>query len=227
MDIEESIFKKSNVIFDKLISYGFTENDNQYTYSKNILNDTFSVEIEVNFEGKVKGRVIELAFHEEYANYRVDDMKGEFVNTVRDEFKRILIDIKNHCFCEKYFMTGQANRLTDLIIGKYKDVPEFVWGKFPGHGVFRNPDSFKWYALIMNIHKNKLDKNADDEETEIINVKLSENKIHDLLSKNGFYKAYHMNKNNWISIILDDTVNDMEIMRYIEESHDFTENPDE
>lgn len=35
-----------------------------------------------------------------------------------------------------------------------------------------------------------------------------------------------MNKKNWISIILDNTLSDDEIMSYIEESHRFTEMTD-
>ena len=57
---------------------------------------------------------------------------------------------------------------------------------------------------------------------EIINVKLEEEKIKQLLNKQGFYPAYHMNKKSWISIVLDDTINDDEIMDYINESYQFT-----
>lgn len=73
----------------------------------------------------------------------------------------------------------------------------------------------------MNIKKSKID--IGDTEIEIINVKLNQNKISDLISKKGFYEAYHMNKKNWISIILDDTLNDDEIMKYIEESYLLTQ----
>lgn len=221
MNIEESIFKKSSVIFKNLIPYCFIQNDNNYIYSKNILNNTFKVVVEINFEGKINGKVIELAFNEEYTNYRVNGITGQFANNIRNEFENILIDIKNHCFKQKYFITEQANRITDLIIKKYNNIPEFAWEKFPSYGIFRNPQNAKWYGLIMNINRNKLDKNAKNEEIEIINVKLDENEIQKLLLRNGFYKAYHMNKTNWVTIILDNTLRDEEIMQYIDKSHEF------
>ena len=37
-----------------------------------------------------------------------------------------------------------------------------------------------------------------------------------LLNKKGIYTAYHMNKKNWVSIILDDTLKDEEIMKMVE-----------
>ena len=76
----------------------------------------------------------------------------------------------------------------------------------------------------MNISIGKISQG--DYEVEIINVKLNEEKIKKLLKQKGFYQAYHMNKKNWISIILDNTLSDDEIMSYIEESHRFTEMTD-
>ena len=38
-----------------------------------------------------------------------------------------------------------------------------------------------------------------------------------------FYKAYHMNKKKWISIILDETLSDEDIFKYIDESYQLTQ----
>jgi predicted DNA-binding protein (MmcQ/YjbR family) len=74
----------------------------------------------------------------------------------------------------------------------------------------------------MNINKNKLDKLCESKIIEIINVKLDEDMIEELLKKDGFYPAYHMNKKYWISIILDNTLSDKEIQKYILLSYNFT-----
>lgn len=34
-------------------------------------------------------------------------------------------------------MTAQANRITGNMIEKYGTIPEFLWKKLKGHGVFR------------------------------------------------------------------------------------------
>ena len=41
-----------------------------------------------------------------------------------------------------------------------------------------------------------------------------------LLSQKGFLPAYHMNKNYWISILLNDSVPDSEILPLLELSYD-------
>jgi predicted DNA-binding protein (MmcQ/YjbR family) len=223
MHIEETIFKKSNVIIPKLISYGFVKKDNAYFYSKTILNNTFRIDIRVDATGKVKGKIIELANNQEYTNFRVQDNTGEFVNSIKLAFENTLLAIKKNCFSENYFLSDQANRITSLIIKKYNDLPLFAWNSYPGYGIFKNLANDKWYALIMNISKDKLVASSPKEEVEIINLKLAPEKILNLLTKKGFYKVYHMNKTNWLSIILDDTLSDEEIMTYLEESHHYTE----
>lgn len=225
MNIEDEIFQRSIIEYNKLIPYGFLKTDKGYTLSKNILDDTFRVDVEITEDGIVRGKVIDLSFQEEYTNYRLENQMGEFVSKIRGEFESILLDIKNHCTSACYFMTKQANRITELLIGKYQDVPEFAWDKFPGYGIFKNSNNDKWYGLIMNINKSKIDDG--NEKVEILNVKLDKDEVKSLLERDGFYSAYHMNKENWISILLDDTICDEEIMSYVEKSHQFTELVDE
>ena len=77
----------------------------------------------------------------------------------------------------------------------------------------------------MNIFSNKLNKEIG--EIEIVNIKLNEDKIMNLLKKEGFYKAYHMNKKDWISIILNDTIEDKEIFSLIDESYEIINDNEE
>lgn len=223
MNIEREIFKKSEIVENKLISYGFKKIDKKYMFSKNILNNSFRVDIQV-LDGVISGKVYDLSFNEEYTNYRVDETLG-FASKIREEFEGILLDIRDKCTNQSYFVSNQANRIADLIFKKYGDLPEFAWDKFSGYGIFKNSKNDKWYALIMNINKSKI--SLGNEEIEVINVKLDKDKVKDLQERNGFYKAYHMNKENWITIILDDTLSDEKIMSYVDESHVFTEQVNE
>jgi len=225
MDIENEIFQKSVIVYEQLIPYGFKKIDEKYVISKEILDHSFRIDVEISNLGVVKGRVVDLSFNEEYTNYRIKKQTGEFVHKIRQEFERVLIDIRDNCTTTNYFVTDQANRLTRFIIQRYHDIPEFSWERFPGYGIFRNSHNDKWYGLIMNINKSKIDKG--NEEVEVLNVKLDKDEIKLLLDRKGFYKAYHMNKEHWITILLDETIKDEEIMGYIEESHTFTKQVDE
>ena len=44
--------------------------------------------------------------------------------------------------------------------------------------------------------------------------------IGSLLSTKGFFPAYHMNKNHWISIVLDGSISDDQIIPLLELSYD-------
>lgn len=221
MNFENEIFKRTRIDFEKLKSYGFVKDGNVYKYSKEFM-DSFRADIVIDSKGQVSGRVYDFNLDDEYVSLRIESQVGEFVSKVREAYKEILKNIAETCGEKLYFISEQANRITKLIMNLYNDVPEFAWEKFPGYGIFRNPNNEKWYSLIMNIDKSKIDKKCSGE-IEVINVKLDDDKIQGLLTKKGFYPSYHMNKKNWITIILDDTLSDEEIIEYIKESHMFTE----
>ncbi len=215
MNIESEIFKKSKVIFNKLITYGFIKEKDNYVYETLFFNDSFKAIIKVNKDGKVLGKVFDIESNEEYLGLRIEGLSG-FESKVKEEYIKILNDIKTKCFEEKYFIFDQSNRITKYIKGKYNNDPEFLWDKYDGSGVFRNTNSGKWYGIIMNVDISKLDKGSG--EVEVLNVKLDENEIKELIKQKGYYEAYHMNKKYWISIILNDTLSDEDIISLIDES---------
>ena len=221
MTIEEELFRKTKIDLDKLVKYGFKKENSVYKYSKNIMDNTFRVDVEIDNNGLVKGKVYDLSFEDEYTNFRIENGTGSFVGQVKEEFINLLKNIRSRCFIRKSFIFEQSNRITKAINDKYGDEPDFEWEKFPGYATFRNKDSKKWYGIIMNIDKSKLDKNSTGE-VEVINIKLEPNEIECLLKQDGFYPAYHMNKKNWITIILDNTISDENIISLIDKSYSYT-----
>ena len=221
MNIEDEIFKKSKIDYDKLLNYGFVLDKNIYKYNKFILNNTFMISVLVNKEGKVSVKVYDLIINDEYTSFRIKDNNSSFVNNIKNEIIMLLNDIKNNCFINREFVNDQTNKIVALIKTKYNDLPEFLWSTAPNYAVFRNKINNKWYSIIMDINKSKLD-NKSNVEVEIINIKLDPNKIENLLKENGYYKAYHMNKKYWISIVLDDSIPDNVIMNLISESYDLS-----
>lgn len=214
--IEKEIFKKAKIDINKLNDYGFKKEKDYYIYNKKIMN-TFNVEIIVK-DDKLTGKIIDTELNEEYTNFRVEKNTGEFVNTVREEYRKILEDIKNNCTLEKEFIYDQTNKVTKYIYDKYKVKPEFLWKKYDDYGIFRNKNNKKWFSIIMNVDKSKIEKGTG--EIEIINVKVEENMLKELLKQKGFYEAYHMNKKYWLTIVLDDTVDDEIIFSLIDNSFD-------
>lgn len=102
----------------------------------------------------------------------------------------------------------------------YGTEPEYLWADAPGFAVLRNTDR-KWYGIVMDVPRNKL--GLDGEETvDILNVKCGKLLPGSLRMKPGYLPAYHMNKEQWISILLDGSVPGEEIRALIDLSYDLT-----
>lgn len=223
MKLEQDIFKRTMVLFDQLERYGFHREENGYSYKVTFMDHAFQAIIFIDLKGNITGKVYDLETEEEYTNIYVITQTGAFVHKVRTVYEHILIDIRNHCFKKNYFMFPQTNRITKWIYKTYHHEPEFLWKTYPGYGIFRNHKNGKWYGVIMNIDYSKLDSKRRGE-VEIIDLKLGKEKVQYYLKENGFYPAYHMNKKNWITVLLDGTVADEKIISLVEESYLNVEN---
>ena len=102
---------------------------------------------------------------------------------------------------------------------KYGTLPEYLWKRYPGYAVFRHQDNRKWFALIMDVSRNKLGI-PGDEMVDILNIKLDDPVYADILIRQeGYFRGYHISKGNWISIMLDGSVSFDDICHWLEESY--------
>lgn len=221
MNIEKEVFQKYSPDFKKLIQYGFKQNNDKYEYEKLFLNKTFKAMISISKSEEVFGTVYDMESKDEFLPLRTDNQQGAFVGKVREEYRKLLTDIRDKCFKENYFVFPQANRIANAIIKKYGDKPDFMWKEFPNYAVFKNPDNGKWYGIVMNTNRSNFGF-ENNIPIEIVVIKQDKTKIPELLKQKGYYPAWHMNKKSWITIILDDTLPDKEILNLIENSHSMT-----
>ena len=219
MNIEKEIIKKCILDKDKLIPFGFIKDKDKdnYKYITNIMNNKFRVEIIINANNELIGKIYDIETNEEYTNFRVENL-GSFSNSVKEEYINILKNIVSNCYISHYFSFNQTNRIVNEIIKKYNVSPEFLWDKYPNYGIFRNKKNNKWFAAILNVDKSKVINNESGE-IEIINVKVDD-LVNDYLKEKGIFPAYHMSKKSWITIILDDTCKDEKIMELIDISYE-------
>ena len=207
--MENEVTRRARCNFHKLIAYGFEKQVGQYIYHT-IMMDVFNVEIHVDEEGNLSGKLYDMESGEEYVNHR------EIVSKMREAYFEILYDIVTNCYDAQPFIGNQSNRIAVYLKETYGTTPEFLWKKYPGHGVFRNTQNQKWYGIILNIHASKIMN--EDKEIEILDVKIKPEQLEELLNKPGYYPAYHMNKKNWITLVLDETLSDEEIKQHLDES---------
>ncbi|WP_455539161.1 MmcQ/YjbR family DNA-binding protein [Terrisporobacter sp.] len=104
---------------------------------------------------------------------------------------------------------------------KFNTKASYPWLKYPDYAVLRHNNSNKWYGLIMNVPKAKLNLKGEDC-IDILNLKCDPTLIGSLRQQEGYLPAYHMNKEHWISIILDSDITKEEIYNLIDLSYDLT-----
>ena len=85
-----------------------------------------------------------------------------------------------------------------------------------------NANNKKWFALVIEINARKLGL-TEDKTVDVLNIKCDPMIIGSLRMKEGFFPAYHMKKENWISILLDGTVSADEIKPLLELSYQLTQ----
>lgn len=97
--------------------------------------------------------------------------------------------------------------LEKFISATYHADAEFPWVKYPNYIVFRHRNNQKWFALVLEVPKEKLGL-SEQGMLDILNVKCDPIMIGSLRTEPGIYSAYHMNKESWVSVALDGSVND-------------------
>lgn len=227
MTIEEKVFSRLRFSTKNLADYGFVNKDVCYSLSRNFMDGDFTAEIRVYENGRVQGRVIDNMTEEEYTPLRMPNYNGAFVGSVRQAYEELLRDIAANCCIEVAFVSDQANRIASAILERYSVEPDFPWddGRYSAAGVFRHSNNNKWFGLLMNIDRKLLDKSAQKGIIDVLNLKADENKVPVLHKVKGIYPAYHMNHSKWISVTLDDTLADSDVMDLVDESFRLTDSP--
>lgn len=103
----------------------------------------------------------------------------------------------------------------------YGAQPQYLWARYPDYAVLRHESNKKWYAIIMTVKKSSLGLDSE-QEVDIIDVKCNTLQIDFLAQQQGFFHGYHMNKNHWLTILLDGSVPIETVCGLIEQSYEMT-----
>lgn len=104
---------------------------------------------------------------------------------------------------------------------KYDKEPDYPWFKYPNYAVLRHNGDGKWYGLIMNVPRIKLGLSGEGS-VDIIDLKCEPELNNLLRNEQGTLPAYHMNKEHWITIVLDSPFPKEEIYNLINWSYNLT-----
>ncbi|MBR0507763.1 MAG: MmcQ/YjbR family DNA-binding protein [Clostridia bacterium] len=222
MTIEEKVFQRKRFVPEAMEAFGFRKTDGGYLYETAFLNGDFSARVYVTDGGTVSGTVFDNMNGEEYAPLRAERYNGAYVNKVRSAYEELFEKIADACCRDVPFASDQANRITDRIFEQYGVKPDFPWGQSPydNAGTFRHADSGKWFALIMRIRREQLTRDGEKTPVDVMNLKIDPDEESPL--RTGVYPAFHMNHKSWITVTLDDTLSDDEVMAHVKTSFRMT-----
>ncbi len=116
---------------------------------------------------------------------------------------------------------NQREQIEQYILKKYNSHIEHLWARSPTDGICRHVDNRKWFAVFMTVKCETMRIDGDGT-VDVLNVKCDATLMGALLASPGYRPAYHMSKANWISIILNDTINIAEIKSLVDLSFKIT-----
>jgi predicted DNA-binding protein (MmcQ/YjbR family) len=116
---------------------------------------------------------------------------------------------------------SHRNAVLKFALKQYGTEPEYLWIALPNYAVLRHTDNKKWYAIVMDVPRNRLGLDGNDL-IDILNIKCDPFLNGSLRMAKGFLPAYHMNKENWITVLLDGSVDKKMIFSLLDMSFTMT-----
>lgn len=124
---------------------------------------------------------------------------------------------------KKIYQNPQGHKIINYVWNKYVDELEFLWQNTPENAIVRHKKNRKWYAVFLEVQKNKLGLDSD-ENVMIINLRFDKGEAGEFAASNELiYPGYHMNKRNWITIILDGSMPIDQILELLDHSYEITQ----
>ncbi|NLR31005.1 MmcQ/YjbR family DNA-binding protein [Levilactobacillus tujiorum] len=105
----------------------------------------------------------------------------------------------------------------DYITNNYAAEPVYTFKKFPDYATFKTPQG-KWFGLLMNVPQSKLGL-PGTAEIDVIDLKVDPELAGILRQKPGYLPAYHMNKEHWLTVLLNEQTDDATLKQLIDDSY--------
>ena len=119
------------------------------------------------------------------------------------------------------------DELVTYIEKTYGAKPEHLWERYPEYMVFRHKkvgtQQGKWFCLIANVTYAQLGiKSETDDVIFVAVVKSDPGEVSELVKTPGFARGYHMNKETWLSVLLDGQIPMDRAKQFVDISYELT-----
>lgn len=215
---EAALFARKKPNIERLLVFGFVPQDDGYTYAADMMDRQFRLMVSISNTGAVSTVLMETASGDEYILHRVPGAGGAFVGRVKEEYETILQTISETCFEPDVFKSGTAQQVIQYVKDTYQDELEFLWKRSPDNAILRRKDTGKWYGAMLVVSRQKLGLDSH-EKVDILNLRIRPEDLAPVVDGVRFFPGYHMNKQHWYTICLDDSVSVEELRHRIDASY--------
>lgn len=116
----------------------------------------------------------------------------------------------------------KREEIYDYVDKQYRIEPEYFLEDNPSNVVLRHQNG-QCFAVFMQVEKQKLGLLGKDI-VDIMNVKCDPELLGILMQTKGVLPGYQMDREQWLSVILDGTVRDASVLDLLDMSYDFVDN---
>ena len=201
----ELTFKDKKIDFNRLVTFGFQLSGTSYTYQTPIVDNQFLLTVTATKPNQLTTHVTDMSTNEEYVLHLTPQAHGKFVGEVATAYQQVLDQIEANCMVSNIFQEAQVQAVMTHVEQTYGDQLEFLWKKFPKNAVWRRADTHKWYAVLLTVQRQKLGFDSAEEVT-VLDMRAQPEVVEQLVDNVTYFPGYHMNKRNWLTIILDGSV---------------------
>ncbi len=118
------------------------------------------------------------------------------------------------------FKTNQAREIIEYVRKNYSRELEFLWARSPGNAIWRRGDNAKWFGVLMTIAANRVMPDAGNDTVEILDIRCAPDVTDFIVDKKKIFPGYHMNKQHWVTVVLDGRMATRDICRLLAASYE-------
>ena len=213
MELADRVFEGREYDKQLLHDYGFKPFGGAFRYETLIMDGQFIFQVTI-LDDRFYSDVTEVETGDIFSLYHVDDATGSFIGQLKYEAEKILNDIRKKCFNNGIFKCSQTKFVLEYVFKKYSSKAEYLWNKYPYNAVLRREDNKKWYAVLLTVERSKLGLDGDGV-AEVIDLRGEPSEIAEIIDGETYFRAYHMNKQHWYTIILNNKISNDEMINRI------------
>ena len=103
--------------------------------------------------------------------------------------------------------------------GRYSTDAEYPWGD--DNFIFRHRENRRWFAVALRVPYRRLGLGREGS-ADLVDLKCSPLMMDAYRKLPGVLPGYHMNKDHWLTVLLDGTAADETVKELLELSYDLT-----